>query len=98
MRLRELMIGFTVFYTAAALFTTAATANAAASDAATAVTPEEHRRTPEQTFLTFPEWFLVHSPAEYAAFIKDQRPSDFPYFGHIDQFWQSYRAVYDAIR
>ena len=29
-------------------------------------TPEAHRRTEDQTYLTFPEWFLVFSPAEYA--------------------------------
>jgi hypothetical protein len=58
------------------------------------LTPIEHRRGPEQTFLTVPEWFLVHSPAELAAYLQDQRPSMFPYFGHIRQFWESYAAVY----
>lgn len=62
------------------------------------VAPEEHRRGAEQTFLTYPEWFLVHSPAEYAAFLKDNRPSEFPFFGHIRQFWQGYRAVYRETR
>ena len=57
------------------------------------ITPKEHQRGPEQTFLTFPEWFLVHSPAEYAAFVKDQPPSEFPFIGHIKQLWQSYGAV-----
>ena len=61
-------------------------------------TPEEHRRPADQTFLTFPEWYLVHSPAESAAFIKDQPPSRFPFTGHIDQLWSSYGAVYGAIR
>jgi hypothetical protein len=61
---------------------------------AAAATPREHLRTPDQTFLTFPEWYLVHSPAEYAAFLAGtQRPSAFPLFSHIGQFWQSYRAV-----
>ena len=32
-----------------------------------AATPVEDRRPPDQTFLTYPEWFLVFSPAEYAA-------------------------------
>lgn len=58
------------------------------------LTPAEHRRTPDQTFLTFPEWYLVHSPAEYAAFLANaQYPSAFPLFSHIGQFWQSYAAV-----
>jgi hypothetical protein len=58
------------------------------------LTPVEHRRTPDQTFLTFPEWFLVHSPAEYAQFLAvSERPSQFPLFSHIGQFWSSYAAV-----
>ena len=59
-------------------------------------TPSEHRRGTEQTFLTFPEWFLVHSPAEYATFVKQNDPDDFPFWGHIGQFWQSYGAVFRA--
>jgi hypothetical protein len=60
----------------------------------TLLTPPEHRRAADQTFLTFPEWFLVHSPAEYAAYLaRSERPSAFPLFAHIGQFWQSYAAV-----
>jgi hypothetical protein len=62
------------------------------------VTPEEHRRGTEQTFLTFPEWFLVSSPAEYAAFVKNEPPSEFPFIGHVKQLWESYGAVYHATR
>jgi hypothetical protein len=63
-----------------------------ASNAAETVPPPEHR--PEdQTFLTFPEWYLVYSPAEYAAFVTAGAPSAFPFFGHIRQFWRSYSAV-----
>jgi len=56
-------------------------------------TPREHRRGEDQTFLTYPEWFLVFSPAEYADFVRSGVPSEFPYYGHLRQFWQSYRAV-----
>jgi hypothetical protein len=52
----------------------------------------------DQTFLTFPEWFLVYSPAEYADYVKERAPSRFPFIGHIGQFWQSYRAVYGAVK
>ena len=65
---------------------------AAAADAV--ITPPEHRRGEDQTFLTFPEWYLVHSPAELAQYLSLQRaPSAFPFGGHIAQFWQGYRAV-----
>jgi hypothetical protein len=58
------------------------------------VTPMEHRRGEEQTFLTFPEWYLVHSPAELARYLAQGRaPSEFAWTGHIAQFWQGYRAV-----
>lgn len=59
-------------------------------------TPTEHVRGTEQTYLTYPEWFLVHSPAEYAVYVKDHTPSDFPFIGHIQQFWSSYGKVYEA--
>jgi hypothetical protein len=60
---------------------------------AVATAPED-RRTPDQTYLTFPEWYLVHSPAEYARFLsRGDAPSSFPLFAHIGQFWQGYGAV-----
>jgi hypothetical protein len=62
------------------------------------IAPPEHRRTPDQTFLTYPEWFLVHSPAEYAEYVKDNSPTRFPFIGHTCQFWQGYGAINDAIR
>jgi hypothetical protein len=55
--------------------------------------PREHVRGPEQTFLTFPEWFLVFSPAEYAEYVKDRAPTQFPFLGHVGQFWSSYVEV-----
>ncbi|MEO8299669.1 MAG: hypothetical protein ABI574_17880 [Burkholderiales bacterium] len=67
---------------------------AVANGSPSVITPAEHRRTPDQTFLTFPEWYLVHSPAEYAQYLATaQHPSAFPLFAHIGQFWQSYAAV-----
>jgi hypothetical protein len=57
------------------------------------LTPPEHRRGAERTFLTFPEWFLVHSPAEYAALVRTRDPDEFPFWAHIGQFWASYERV-----
>lgn len=56
------------------------------------------RRHPEQTYLTFPEWFLVFSADEYAQLLKTGRSSDFPWFRHLGQFWSSYGKVIDATR
>lgn len=55
--------------------------------------PAEHRRSIEQTFLTYPEWFLVHSPAEYAALVAHTPPHEFPFMRHVGQMWSSYAAV-----
>jgi hypothetical protein len=57
------------------------------------LTPKEHVRGVEQTFLTYPEWFLVFSPAEYAAYVKHATPDSFPFIGHVGQFWEGYTAV-----
>lgn len=56
------------------------------------VAPEQ-RRSVEQTFLTYPEWFLVHSPAEYARYVKTHPAHGFPFLGHTAQIWTSYAAV-----
>lgn len=88
--------------TAAALALTVASGIAAGQESSPSATgpdaPEAMRRNEEQTYLTFPEWYLVWSPAEYAAFVKTRPPSEFPFFGHLRQFWSSYRRVYAATR
>ena len=42
-------------------------------------TPLEHRRPADQTYLTFPEWYLVHSPRELADWTAEHSPSGFPW-------------------
>jgi len=61
-------------------------------------TPASYRRAPDQTFLTFPEWFLVYSPAEYADYVQRHTPTRFPFLRHIGQFWRGYGAVIEATR
>ena len=60
------------------------------------LTPEANRREPVYTYLTIPEWYLVWSPEEYAEHMAERPPSEFPFMGHLRQFWQAYGAVYDA--
>ena len=78
--------------------TTGITGIAKALQPGAALAPAEHVRGLEQTLLTYPEWFLVFSPYEYGEFIGSRPPSHFPYYGHIGQFWQSYKAVYEETR
>jgi hypothetical protein len=53
----------------------------------------DYARPEDQTYLTLPEWYIVYSADEYAAFIAQHPPSQFPYFGAIGQFWGSYYDV-----
>jgi hypothetical protein len=55
--------------------------------------PAADRRSAEQTLLTFPEWYLVHSPAEYARMVQTGPSHDFPFLAQIAQLWTSYAAV-----
>lgn len=79
-----------------AAFLTAASITVCAAHAATAAdspVPLEQRRSVEQTFLTYPEWFLVHSPAEYAGMVDTRPAHEFPFMRHIGQLWSSYGNV-----
>lgn len=55
--------------------------------------PVEARRSAEQTLLTYPEWFLVHSPAQYARMLHDRPSHEFPFMAHTGQVWSSYLTV-----
>jgi FAD/FMN-containing dehydrogenase/ubiquinone/menaquinone biosynthesis C-methylase UbiE len=55
-----------------------------------------YSRDEAQTYLTLPEWFLVYSPGEYADWLKDKRPSEFPYFRSSKQFWSYYNSIYQV--
>jgi len=82
----------------AALLTALLIAASPGAAGADVLTPPEHRRGEDQTYLTFPEWFLVHSPAEYAAFLKHDDPHRFPLLDHVAQLWTSYAAIIGATR
>ncbi len=56
------------------------------------IVPAE-RRGAEHTLLTYPEWFLVHSPAEYAGWVAHEPAHGFPFLGHVAQLWGGYAAV-----
>jgi hypothetical protein len=63
-----------------------------ADEGASYAAPQD-RRGVEQTFLTFPEWFLVFSPAEYAQYVREHTPDGFCFWGHIGQLWRAYAGV-----
>lgn len=49
-----------------------------------------YRRPEEATYLTYPEWYLVFNPQEYAEHLRQHPPSEFPYGRSIAQFWTGY--------
>jgi hypothetical protein len=54
-------------------------------------------RAGDQSLLTIPEWYIVYSADEYAQFVgESRRPSGFPFFRSIGQFWRVYAAVLGA--
>jgi len=60
--------------------------------------PKPAIRLADQTFLTYPEWFLVFSPAEQADYFKTHTSTTFPYLKHVDQLWGGYGVMYDQIK
>lgn len=93
MTLRVRNISLMLFIVAALLLG----ANIAGSEKSPAVAKSvievSEQRGVEQTFLTFPEWYLVHSPAEFAQMVVTHPAHDFPFVGHIQQLWSSYSSV-----
>jgi hypothetical protein len=61
------------------------------------LTPTEYQRAGDQTFLTYPEWFLVFSPTEQAVYFQTKTATNFPYEQHVEQFWDSYAALSNEI-
>jgi hypothetical protein len=62
------------------------------------ITPKQEIRPGDQTFLTFPEWFLVFSPEEQANYFKKQTATSFPFMSHTRQIWESYRIINSQIK
>lgn len=88
----------TLLLAAAAVLSTSAGPGAGTMDPVALHVPAPDRRAPAQTYLTFPEWFLVFSPAEYADLLRRESPDAFPWFAHIGQFWSAYGRVIEATR
>lgn len=62
------------------------------------MTAQADVRPADQTFLTFPEWYLVFSPEEQANYFKHTTATTFPYMSHTRQIWESYHIVNNQIK
>jgi hypothetical protein len=60
-------------------------------------TPKPDIRPADQTFLTYPEWFLVFSPEEQANYFESRTATTFPFMSHTSQIWEGYKIVNDQI-
>ncbi|MBS0241699.1 MAG: hypothetical protein JSS20_05935, partial [Proteobacteria bacterium] len=47
------------------------------------------RRDAVNTYLTYPEWSIVHAYEDLAGIMRSGSESDFDYFGHVSRFWSS---------
>lgn len=61
-------------------------------------TPAKDIRPADQTFLTYPEWYLVFSPEEQADYFKTHTATTFPFMNHTAQIWQGYKVVSNQIK
>lgn len=59
---------------------------------------KDYARPEDDTYLSYPEWYIVWSYQEKADFQQAHLPSGFPYFGAIPQYWGSYCCISRLIR
>jgi len=51
---------------------------------------EKNNRPLEDSYFSYPEWYIVWSYEERAQYLPKNLPSGFPYFASIGQYWKSY--------
>jgi hypothetical protein len=49
-----------------------------------------NKRPLEDSYFSYPEWYIVWSYEERAQYLPKNLPSGFPYFASIGQYWKSY--------
>ena len=54
---------------------------------------KDYTRPEDDTYLSYPEWYIVWSYQEKADFQEKHLPSGFPYFGEVQQYWNSYCCI-----
>jgi hypothetical protein len=54
---------------------------------------KDYARPQEDTYFTYPEWYIVWSYQEKADFQQHHLPSGFPFFAEVAQYWCAYCSV-----
>src|SRR3569832_1031175 len=52
-----------------------------------------YRRKLDNTYFTFPEWYIVYSFEDFGRFLDHSSESHFGYLRHILGFWQSFCTI-----
>jgi hypothetical protein len=77
--------------------TETAAAPAAPATALPAIDEKGYRRKLDNTFFTFPEWYIVYSFEDFGRFLDRSSESHFNYLGHILGFWRSFCTINRAL-
>jgi hypothetical protein len=77
--------------------TTSASAASAPPQLLPAIDEPGYRRKRDNTFFTFPEWYIVYSFEDFGRFLDHSSESHFNYLGHILGFWQSFCTINRAV-
>ena len=56
-----------------------------------------YRRKLNNTYFTFPEWYIVYSFEDFGRFLDRSSESQFGYLGHIFGFWRSFCTINRAV-
>ena len=59
------------------------------ADSYAALIAEDHHRNEARTFLTYPEWYIVHAYDDYATVIEDGAPHNYRYLASVVGFWRT---------
>jgi hypothetical protein len=74
-----------------------ATSAATPATALPAIDEKGYRRKLDNTFFTFPEWYIVYSFEDFGRFLDRSSESHFNYLGHIFGFWRSFCTINRAV-
>ena len=72
-------------------------ASTAPSVALPAINEQGYQRKQNNTFFTFPEWYIVYSFEDFGRFLDRSSESHFNYLGHIFGFWRSFCTINQAV-
>ena len=74
-----------------------ATSSADAAIALPPIAEKGYRRPLDNTYFTFPEWYIVYSFEDFGHFLDHSSESRFGYLRHILGFWQSFCTINRAM-